>query len=522
MSLRGRSVLAMLVAVLALGLSYPSFFSEEQRLASEWIPDQGVNLGLDLQGGIHWLLRIDDHKATLDELRNAERRLRDVADEEGVAYQSIELDETALRIDVHGAVEERIQSLLDDRFNTMRVAEVEPGRLGLTLTDEWRAEVVQRGVRQAVDVLSRRIDELGVREPVIASQGEGRILVELAGGDVDPRRARKMISRTTFLEFKKVLASAPNRELLEAQYPGGLPDDTSITVSESSEGAVTEAFLVREPAVLSGAMLEDARMNFDNRGRAIVLFTWNNEGADIFAEFTSASIGERMAVILDELVITAPTIQDRIRKRGQISGTFTQQEAADLAVQLRSGALPIPLVIEEERTVGPALGADSIRNGIRSIVVGLLGVLLFMAVYYGTSGLLANLALALNLFIIIGLMSFAQATLTLPGMAGLLLTVGMAVDANVIIFERIREELRSGKPLRNAIQAGFNRSRLTILDANVTTLIAAVVLLYFGRGPVKGFGVTLTIGIFSSVFCALFVTRLLVDLVSRGGEKLRI
>ena len=215
------------------------------------------------------------------------------------------------------------------------------------------------------------------------------------------------------------------------------------------------------------------------------------------------------------------TDDDR-RKRGVIEGSFTQQEAADLAVQLRSGALPIPLVIEEERTVGPALGADSIRNGVRSILVGLGAVLIFMGVYYATSGLIANLALVLNILIIIALMSFAQATLTLPGMAGLVLTVGMAVDANVIIFERIREELRAGKALRNAIQAGFKRSRLTIVDANVTTMIAAVVLLYIGRGPVQGFGVTLAIGIVSSVFCALVVTRLLVDVVSRNGESLRI
>jgi preprotein translocase subunit SecD len=222
-------------------------------------------------------------------------------------------------------------------------------------------------------------------------------------------------------------------------------------------------------------------------------------------------------------VITAPRINSRIGREGIIEGTFTQQEAANLAVALRSGALPIPLVIEEERSVGPSLGADSIRQGINSIVIGGAGVVLFMILYYSTAGVLANVALALNIILIVGLMSAFQATLTLPGIAGLVLTIGMAVDANVIIFERIREERRAGKSLRNAVQAGFTRSRLTILDANITTMIAAVVLLYFGRGPVQGFGVTLAIGIFSSVFCALIVTRLLVDLVlARGGDRLRI
>jgi preprotein translocase subunit SecD len=392
--------------------------------------------------------------------------------------------------------------------------------LVLTLSDVWRDQVVERGVRQALDVLNRRIDGLGVREPIIAPQGRGRILVQMPG-EVDPRQARTLISQTTFLEFKKVLDAAVNEELLLARYPGGLPDDTEIAVSKTND-LVSEALLVESDAVLTGAMLEDARLGFDRRNRPLITFTWNSEGTELFREFTAENIDERMAAIIDDVVITAPVIRSRIGKRGQIEGRFTQQEAADLAVQLRSGALPIPLVIEEERTVGPALGADSIRNGVRSIIVGGLIVVLFMVFYYRQSGLLADVALILNLLIILGLMSFAQATLTLPGIAGLVLTVGMAVDANVIIFERIREELRAGKPLRNAIQLGFNRSRLTILDANVTTMIAAVVLLYYGRGPVQGFGVTLAIGIFSSVFCALFVTRLLVETVSQNRERLSI
>ncbi len=519
MSLRGRVILVSIVALLAVALSYPSFFTEQQRLDSDWIADQALNLGLDLQGGIHWLLRIDAEKALRDELVTIESRLRDSAQSDGVAFTSIELDQENVRVLVEGAEQAALQRLIDDRFDSLELSATEDG-LAVTLTDDWQSQVVQRGVRQAVDVLNRRIDGLGVREPVIAPQGHGRILVQMPG-EVDARQARNIISQTTFLEFKKVLNAGPNEELLAAQYPDALPEGTEIALARSN-GTVSEALLVEREPILTGDMLEDARLTFDRRGRPIVSFTWNDEGADIFAEYTGENVGNRMAAIIDENVLTAPVINSRIRKRGVIEGSFTQQEAADLAVQLRSGALPIPLVIEEERTVGPALGADSIRNGVRSILVGLGAVLIFMGVYYATSGLIANLALVLNILIIIALMSFAQATLTLPGMAGLVLTVGMAVDANVIIFERIREELRAGKALRNAIQAGFKRSRLTIVDANVTTMIAAVVLLYIGRGPVQGFGVTLAIGIVSSVFCALVVTRLLVDVVSRNGESLRI
>ncbi len=275
---------------------------------------------------------------------------------------------------------------------------------------------------------------------------------------------------------------------------------------------MAEAFLVPTAPILTGAMLEDARIGYDRRNRPLVSFTWNSEGTRLFREFTGESIGERLAAIIDGKVVTAPVIQSRIGRNGQITGGFSATEAAALAVALRSGALPIPLVIEEERSVGPSLGADSIRQGVRSILLGGALVILFMGMYYSVGGWFANITLVTNMIMIIGAMSLARATLTLPGIAGLVLTVGMAVDANVIIFERIREEIRSAKNLRNAIQAGFRRSRLTILDANITTLIAAVVLLQFGRGPVQGFGVTLAIGIVSSVFGALVVTRLLFDL----------
>jgi preprotein translocase subunit SecD len=398
----------------------------------------------------------------------------------------------------------------------------ENGALSLRLTETWNREVVRRGVRQAQEVLRKRVDGLGVTEPVIAPQGDDRILVQLPG-EVDPEAAGALLKKTTFLEFKQVLDASPSEELLSAKYAEGLPEDQQIVFVRNEDDSVAEALLVPERPVLTGAMLEDARMSFDRRNRAIVLFTWNTQGARIFRDFSGSHIGERMAAIVDGEVVTAPVIQDRIGRRGQISGQFTEQEAANLAVALRSGALPIPLVVEEERTVGPALGADSIRRGVRSILIGGALVILFMIAYYRTSGLLANLALGINLVIILAIMGLAGATLTLPGIAGLVLTVGMAVDANVIIFERIREELRSGKRTRNAVEVGFRRSALTILDANITTLITALVLFRFGTGAIQGFAVTLSVGILSSVFSALIVTRLLVDLVlSRGPQALRI
>ena len=518
MSLRSRGILVGVAIALMAVLAFPNLFSEQERLDSIWIADDALSLGLDLQGGIHWLLRIDDAEAVLQEVRRTQSVIRDVADEEGV-----QLSESRLRngeaLELEGDLAE-LRRLVDENFDsdTLEVAQ-EGETLVLSLTDDWRENVLERGVSQALEVLRERIDGLGVREPVIAPQGPGRILVQMPG-ETDLVQARTVLEETTYLEFKHVLTSEPNEELLRARYTGELPEDSEIVLDRNDDGSVAEAFLVPKTPILTGAMLEDARVGYDRRNRPLVNFSWNSEGTRIFRTFTGENIGQRLAAIIDGEVKTAPVIQSRIGRNGQISGGFTADEAAALSVALRSGALPIPLVIEEERSVGPALGADSIRQGVRSILLGGALVILFMGIYYSVGGWLANLALIVNMIVIIGAMSLARATLTLPGMAGLVLTLGMAVDANVIIFERIREELRRAKNLRNAVQAGFRRSSLTILDANITTLIAAVVLLQFGRGPVQGFGVTLAIGILSSVFGALVVTRLLCDLVMARAPQL--
>ncbi len=515
MSLRARVISLILVVLGTVFAAYPSFFSDEQRRASPWIPDSGITLGLDLQGGIHWVLSIDTEKAIEQELERVRKVLTEQAQEQGFAVGEIQLSGRG-ELELRGADTARVQALLAEDFPTVR-AELRDGVLALGLTDDWREAVVERGVRQALDVLRRRVDGLGVREPVIAPQGDDRILVQMPG-QVDPAEARKMISRTTFLQFKQVIDAADNQELLRARH-AEIPEDQEIALSHGPDGSVREAYLVPKTEILTGAMLEDARLTFGNRNEPIVSFTWNGEGTQLFREFTAANVGQRLAAVLDGEVITAPVIRSRIGRDGVIEGRFTQDEAANLAVALRSGALPIPLVIEEERAVGPALGADSIRQGVTASLVGSAIVILFMVFYYSASGAIADIALVVNLLMILALMGAFEATLTLPGMAGLVLTVGMAVDANVLIFERIREELRAGKALRAAVQQGFARSSLTILDANLTTMIAAVILYYLGSGPVQGFGVTLGIGIVTSVFCALYVSKVLADLwVARTGK----
>jgi preprotein translocase subunit SecD len=521
-TLRARLIWVGITIALAIYLAVPSFFSPEERQASGWIPDNGINLGLDLQGGIHWLLQIDTKTAVEQELDNFRSRILQAFEEEESVPPEMTIDPEAGKIEVSGSGEavDRVAELAGESMSFD--VQSRNGDLALQLTDDWHAEVVRRGVGQAQEVLRRRIDGLGVTEPVIAPQGKGRILVQMPG-EIDPERARKILESTTFLEFKQVVDFAPNEELLLAKYPEGLPEGMEIVTARAPDGAVQEAFLVPEHAELVGSMLEDARLGFDRRNRPIVTFQWNIEGTRLFREFTRNHINDRMAAIIDGSVVTAPVIRSEIGRRGQIEGNFAQQEAADLAVSLRSGALPIPLLVEEERSVGPMLGADSVRRGLLSILIGGAAVIVFMSFYYQTSGLLAVVALIVNLVIIVAIMGLAGATLTLPGIAGLVLTVGMAVDANVIIFERIREETRTGKNLRNAVQQGFRRSMLTILDANVTTMIAALVLYQFGRGPVQGFGVTLGIGILCSVFTALVVTRLLIDVVlAQWPRSLRV
>ena len=511
MSLRTR-IVAVVVAVVWLGwFVLGSFFNVEQRKAAWWLPSNALRLGLDLQGGVHIVIGPDLVVATEHELSAIQDGLERGLEREKVSGVRFERAGEELRIQPPTpAAADALRKITenDHRFSLR----TDGADLVLRLEPTWATEVRERAMLQALEVLRRRIDDpqTGIPESVVTRQGRDRILIEIPGVDRVPDIFRK----TGFLEFKIVQDAAPSEELLRAKHKDGLPPGTEISVEKERKAErVISAFLVPMDADINGDFLTDAQVQFDNRvNEWQVTFTWSAEGGEIFGELTEKNIGKPLAIILDGQVYSAPVIRDRISRQGQISGRFSSEEARDLAIVLRAGALPIPVKIEEERTIGPALGQDSIRRGIYASTAGLLLVVAFTIGYYRLSGLYASLALLSNLVMLVGLMALFQGTLTMPGIAGLVLTVGMAVDANVIIFERIREELRAGRTPRAAIAAGFQKALWTILDANITNLITALVLFEYGTGPIKGFAVTLSVGILTSVFAALVVTRIFYEL----------
>ena len=506
---------ACLLAVLLFGfLTANNFISEELRLASPVLPDGGLRLGLDLRGGIHWVLGVKLEEAEAQELGYWGDTAEAVAEERGeFAVEEVILqDGRELRLRV--AREDQLAAL--ERWAERSGALDEAGggdrERVYTLSDVAREDARRRGMEQVLEVLRRRISdpEKGIPDSVVTRQGSDRVLVQIPGGQISRDRARELLEVTGHLQFKIVRDSDSNEELLRAKYPEGLPPGTVIGNEHDKEtDRVLVSYLLPAQADLTGEYLKDARLDFDTRQRPRVSFTFNTEGARRFSDLTGDNVGELLAIVIDDRVYSAPAIRSRIGASGVIEGRYTSQEAADLAVVLRSGSLPIPVEIEEERTVGPALGRESIDRGLRASLLGLIVIVGFVVGYYRLSGGYASLALLANLLLLMGLMSMAEATLTLPGIAGIVLTVGMAVDANVIIFERIREELRSGKVVKAAIATGFNKAFWTILDANITTFITALVLYEFGTGPIKGFAVTLSIGILTSVFSALVLTRLM-------------
>jgi len=508
LSLRWRlgsvSALVVLLAYLALA----NFVPEERRAQSWYLPDEGLRLGLDLQGGMHLVISPDLEAAVAQELGHIEDGLSQQLEEKKITGARLFVEGDLLHIKLAEPSDAaKIREVLRD-YETLQLASSSPEQLTLKLTDGWREQVQERAMLQVLEVYRRRVDDpqTGIPESVVTRQGRDRVLIQFPGISRVPDIFRK----TGHLEFKLVLDADQSEELLRAKYPDGLPEGTQVVFEREREThRILRAYLVSQTPDITGDYLSDARVGFDSRvSEWQVNFTWSREGAEIFAALTEANIDKPLAIILDGQVYSAPQIRARISRAGVITGRFSSEDAADLAVILRAGALPIAVNIEEERTIGPALGADSIRSGIWASAVGLLLVVAFSIGYYRLSGGYASLALVANLLMVVGLMSLFQGTLTLPGIAGLVLTVGMAVDANVIIFERIREELRAGRAPRPAIAAGFNKALWTILDANITTLITALVLFEYGTGPIKGFAVTLSVGILTSVFAALVITRL--------------
>ena len=526
-NLRLRLVLGFGTVLLFGFLAIANVVPQEKRMASPLLPDKGLRLGLDLQGGIHWVLGVKLAVAENQELEFLRENLLAVAKDDKFSVGDAKVEGLVLEVNVSGQA--NADGVREWASNTGSLqSESDDGTtLRYGLTGSARKAVDRRGMDQVLEVLRRRIADpvRGIPDSVVTRQGADRVLVQIPGGQIDRSRARELLKVTGFLEFKIVRASDKTEELLRAHYPDGLPDGTEIAFERDQEtDRVLNAYLVDKKPGITGDYLVDARVGFDRQNRPIVEFRFNTQGAQIFGDLTNANIGQQLAIVLDDRVYSAPVIRSRIGGRGQIEGRFTAQQAADLAVVLRAGSLPIPVQIEEERTVGPALGADSIERGIEASFLGLVLIVVFSVGYYRLSGVYASLALLGNLLLLTGVMSMFEATLTLPGIAGIVLTVGMAVDANVIIFERIREELRAQKTPRAAIATGFNKAFWTIMDANITTLITALVLFEYGTGPIKGFAVTLSIGVVTSVFAALVLTRLMFALYpgNRTVETLSI
>jgi preprotein translocase subunit SecD len=507
--------MALIATVVVVGLLYsaPTFFA----LPGWWtdnFPDEKISLGLDLQGGVHLLLEVESEKAVANSLERLAGDLKDVLFSESIPFQRVEVDEEdRLVVEIlDGAAKERLDRILDTQLQVLekvKVSEAEEGVVVMLAYEGREADAIRRlAIDQALETIRNRIDQFGVSEPSIQRQGEEQILVQLPGVK-DPKRAIDLIGKTALLEFKLVNDEYNLDDALEGNIPPG--NEVLYQRHENREtGEVTKRpFLVRRRTLLTGQYLTNAVVRIDNQfNEPYVAIDFNPRGGKIFERVTKANVKKRLAIILDDNVYSAPVIQEKISGgSARITGRFTMEEARDLSIVLRAGSLPAPVKILENRTVGPSLGQDSINQGIRSIIVGAVCVTLFIILYYHLAGLVADFALTLNILIIVAALAGFGATLTLPGMAGVLLTIGMAIDANVLIFERTREELRSGKTPRAAIDGGYSKALLTILDANITTLIAAVFLFQFGTGPIKGFAVTLSIGIIASLFTSIVVTR---------------
>ena len=504
----------LLTAAIMCLFAVPNFFSENTlRNWPSWA-QRHIVLGLDLQGGSSLLLEVDVNAVRKDKLQAISDDVLRILRQNRIQFtgRAIKGNSVEVRItrdsDVENAVgklrelSQPVASVMGSTGQRSVDISESGGLITLTPTEPALVERIRQTVDQSIQIIERRVNELGLVEPIIQRQGASRILVQVPGLQ-DPSRLKEIIGKTAKLDFRMVdLSMTPEQAL--ASHP---PAD-----SEILDGEGGSKYLIDKRVLVSGGDLVDAQPGFDQRnGQPIVNFRFNSSGARKFAEVTKANVGKPFAIVLDNKVISAPVINEPIPGgAGQISGNFTVQSANDLAILLRAGALPAPLTVVEERTVGPGLGQDSINAGEHAAYAGAALVVIFMLVTYGLFGLFANVAVAVNVAMIFGLLSLLGATLTLPGIAGIVLTVGIAVDSNVLIYERIREEVRAGRTAISAIDAGFTRALATILDSNITTFIAAAVLFYIGTGPVRGFAVTLGIGILTSLFTAFTLTRLIV------------
>ena len=488
---------------------------------------QNIHLGLDLKGGTHLILQVAVNEAVNAETDRVLQSMREDLTKAGVTFTDITKPDAQNHpeiIAINGVAPDKVGALRNTISDTLPRYDLSSGagnNYQVVMKPSELTSLKQRAVQQAIDTIRNRVDQLGVSEPVIQEHGLGdyQILVELPGVD-DPARVREIMQSTAMLDIRLVIGGPyPDEQSAIQANNGTIPPDAVILSGNTGRSDQAEYYVVSRTAAVAGSDIRDAQPSRDENGRPDVNFHLSNEGGRRFSEFTGAHLHDRLAIVLDNRVREAATINDQIRDNVQISGAFTEQQTQDLAMMLRSGALPASIHYLDEETVGPSLGADSIRQGVLAAIVGMTAVLVFMLIYYRGAGVNADLALLLNLIILLGFLGFSHATLTLPGIAGVILTIGMGVDSNVLIFERIREELRAGKAPAAAVEQGFAHAWLTIVDTHVTTIVSAVILFLFGTGPVRGFAVTLTFGLLANLFTAVFVSRVIFDAILNRKER---
>jgi preprotein translocase subunit SecD len=504
-----RGVLVRLITFLALTLVaivylIPSFVRELPPWWSRYMPTDRINLGLDLQGGTHLVLEVKVEKAVENTVERAKQDMAQLLRDRGVTGAEVSRRGNQIVLKAPQAGADKIRDLLKSEFANLTIVSTQPGggvvEFVLGLNEKEMRALRDSTVDQALETIRNRIDQFGVSEPIIQRHGQQDILVQLPGIQ-DPERAKEIIGKTALLEFKLVVEAS--EDALRNPPPG----------TEVLYGFDKAPYVVYAQALMTGEYIADARVRPSERLEGpYVELVLSSSGARLFERITAENVKRRLAIVLDNKVYSAPVIQERISGgHASITGSFDMKEARDLAIVLRAGALPAPVEIVEERTVGPSLGSDSIRQGIISFIVGGSLVILFMAVYYKGAGLVADAAVIFNIIYLLAILAGFHAVLTLPGIAGIVLTVGMAVDANVLINERIREELRTGKSARAAVEAGYERALPAILDSNITTVLSGLILFQFGTGPIKGFAVTLCVGILTTVLTAVYLTRIYYD-----------
>ena len=519
-----------LVAIMGI-IGIPKDWSRQGLLAAV---QKRINLGLDLKGGTHLILQVQVNDAVNVDSDIAVGNLKQALRSHKINYVDISKpDPSTIPIKLSSKACRRrsssdLRSIIEDRLPEYDAASGLENTWTISMKPQALTELKDRAVQQAIETITNRIDALGVVEPTVAPYGLGdyQILVQLPGID-DPARVREVMQSTAMLEIRQKLGGPYPSEEAALQANNGVlpPDAVLLPGKDSGADGGPSWYLVSRVAAVTGRDLRDARASTDENGAPAVGFNLTNEGGQKFFAFTSAHVKDSLAVVLDNKVQSVATIDEPIHDSGIIKGRFTEQEVKDQSMVLRSGALPASIKYIEDTTIGPSLGADSIRAGVTAAIIGMLAVLVFMLVYYHGAGVNADIALILNLIILLGFMGYSTATLTLPGIAGVILTVGMGVDSNVLIFERIREELRNGKTPPSAVEQGFGHAWITIVDTHVTTIVSAAILFIFGSGPVRGFATTLTVGLFANLFTAVFVSRMIFDwMLSRHqrGEALSI